>query len=275
MNKKFLVFTLGLLVCVGVSTIVTDTKGQRYSGFTFITYTPFPDTTAILDEDAESGDDSAAALAPEYAWRSWKTVENHSFGKDRGSIPMIADLQSLHPYFRDKIALLIRNCKAKGIELAVVESFRTHAKQSEYYTMGRKYTRTPGGKSKHQYGLAVDVVPMVNNVPQWDNLTLWRKVGVEGEKLGLRWGGRWKSPYDPAHFEWSGGLTTSQLSTGALPRVPLSAQTNYPCLHDDIKELRSLWTRWEAEQKLLKKKSSQPIASTRSVKTPTQANHAK
>ena len=28
--------------------------------------------------------------------------------------------------------------------------------------MGRKYTNSAGGKSKHQYGLAVDVVPIVN-----------------------------------------------------------------------------------------------------------------
>ncbi|HYC87447.1 MAG TPA: hypothetical protein VEB86_19575, partial [Chryseosolibacter sp.] len=79
-------------------------------------------------------------------WKEWKMVDNHTFGKDRGSIPMIADLRSLHPYFRDKIALLIRKCEAKGITLAVVESYRTHAKQSEYYSMGRKYTRSAGGK---------------------------------------------------------------------------------------------------------------------------------
>ncbi|HYG01681.1 MAG TPA: M15 family metallopeptidase [Chryseosolibacter sp.] len=276
MKKKFLLSALCLAVGVGVSAIVTDTKGQRYSGFTFITYTPFPDTTAILEDESDSiSYDSIEAFEPENIWRSWKTVENHSFGKDRGNIPMIADLQSLHPYFRDKITLLIRNCRAKGIELAVVESYRTHAKQSEYYTMGRKYTRTPGGKSKHQYGLAVDVVPMVNNIPQWDNTTLWRKVGTEGEKLGLRWGGRWKSPYDPAHFEWSGGLTTSQLATGALPKVPYAATANYPCIHDDVKELRSHWHKWETEQKLLKNKATPSMASTRSLKSTSQVNHAK
>ena len=65
--------------------------------------------------------------------------------------------------------------------------------------MGRKYTRSGGGKSKHQYGLAVDVVPIVNGEAQWDNLALW-KIGVVGERLGLRWGGRWRQ------FVWSRSL---------------------------------------------------------------------
>ncbi len=49
------------------------------------------------------------------AWKRWGLVENYSFGKNRGSIPMIVDLQSLHPYFRDKVLELIRVCEAKGI----------------------------------------------------------------------------------------------------------------------------------------------------------------
>jgi hypothetical protein len=195
------------------------------------------------------------------AWKDWKTVENHTFGKDRGNLPMIADLRSLHPFFRDKISQLIRNCKAKGIQLAIVESYRTHAKQSEYYSMGRKYTRSTGGKSKHQYGLAVDVVPVIDSVAQWDNVVLWRKVGVEGEKLGLRWGGRWRSPYDPAHFEWSGGLTTYELGAGALPPIPAKVAEQYPCLTDDVAELKKHWEVWESLQLAMKRNNFKPQSS--------------
>src|SRR3990170_6849590 len=95
-------------------------------------------------------------------WKDWSYVENYAFGKDRGSLPMINDLKSLHPFFRDQIVKLIELCKAKGIELAIVETYRTHAKQHEYKTMGKKYTTSKAGQSKHQYGLAVDVVPVVN-----------------------------------------------------------------------------------------------------------------
>src|SRR6186713_1099265 len=96
-------------------------------------------------------------------WKDWSFVENYAFGKDRGAMPMITDLNSLHPYFRDQVKLLIATCKAKGIHLVVVEAYRTHAKQNEYKTMGRKYTNSGAGRSKHQYGLAVDVVPIVDS----------------------------------------------------------------------------------------------------------------
>jgi hypothetical protein len=184
----------------------------------------------------------------ENAWKNWHTVENFTYGKDRGSLPMIADLNSLHPYFRDRIVELIHACKEQGIELAVVESFRTHAKQSEYFGMGRKYTRSKGGKSKHQYGLAVDVVPIVDSVAMWDDVALWKRIGVAGEKLGLRWGGRWRSPYDPAHFEWAGGMNTDHLAQGIQPHIPHHKSAAYPCIEDDIALLMKYYEAWETEQ---------------------------
>lgn len=180
------------------------------------------------------------------AWKTWDQVENFAFGKNRGNIPMIADLQALHPFFRDKVIALIQRCKSQGIELAIVETYRTHAKQSEYYRMGRKYTRAKQGKSRHQYGLAVDVVPIVNGEAVWNNKRLWRKIGLTGERLGLRWGGRWKNLYDPAHFEWTGGVSTRRLKKGILPSVPKNA--NYPCLHEDLESLRKNWKAWETAQ---------------------------
>jgi hypothetical protein len=189
-----------------------------------------PDGVAEIEMDTVNG------------WKQWSVVENFAFGKDRGTLTMIADLNALHPFFRDKIEELMINCRKQGIELAVVETYRTHAKQNEYRTMGKKYTNSSGGKSKHQYGLAVDVVPIVNGVAVWDNLQLWRKVGVTGEKLGLRWGGRWKKPYDPGHFEWTGGLTSTHLSAGQLPAIPAE---QYPCIHEDISRLRQYWKQWE------------------------------
>lgn len=192
---------------------------------------------------------TADEMLPE--WKSWQVVENFTYGKDRGTLTMIADLNALHPYFRDKVVELIRMCKSKGIELAIVETFRTHAKQNEYKGMGRKYTNSGGGKSKHQYGLAVDVVPIVNGKAVWDNVVLWRKVGVIGERLGLRWGGRWKHPYDPGHFEWTGGLSSVHLATGMLPPVPAD---KYPCLEEDMITLREFWKEWETFQSATSRK---------------------
>lgn len=202
------------------------------------------------------------------AWRRWEVIENFSFGKNRGSIPMIADLQSLHPYFRDKVIELIRICRSKGIELAIVESYRTHTKQREYKSMGRKYTRSAAGLSKHQYGLAVDIVPMIDSVAQWNNIVLWRKVGVIGERLGLRWGGRWRHPFDPGHFEWTGGLGSYHFAQGIFPAVPKSA--HYPCIEEDLKELRRHWRAWEIEQSVLARK--EPLRTANKYTTVKQAS---
>ncbi len=180
-------------------------------------------------------------------WMKWKTVSNYTFGKNRGDMQMIADLSALHPYFRDKIIELIAICREKGIELAVVETYRTVAKQNEYKQLGKIYTRSSGGRSRHQYGLAVDVVPIVDSVAEWHNEALWKKVGVVGEKLGLRWGGRWRHPYDPGHFEWSGGVSSASMAAGSLPRVPNTQA--YPCLSDDLRQLQAYWDKWEEEQR--------------------------
>ncbi len=191
----------------------------------------------------ESEDDTVAS------WKQWELVENFSFGKDRGNIPMIADLQSLHPYFRDKVLELIRQCRAKGIEVAIVETYRTPTKQNEYKSMGRRYTRTRGGYSNHQYGLAIDIVPVIDSVPQWHNIKLWKKIGPIGERLGLRWGGRWRQLFDPGHFEWTGAYGTYNLAQGKFPSIPRSAQ--YPCIDEDLKELRRHWKAWENAQSAL------------------------
>lgn len=251
MKSNLPVFFTIILICVSA----IKTVSERRSGVVARPEIGFLSVMADTVKTEETSTDTMAAEIAE-AWKLWRTVENHTFGKDRGSLPMIADLQSLHPFFRDKVQQLIRNCRAKGIELVIVESYRTHAKQSEYYSMGKKYTRSTGGKSKHQYGLAVDLVPVIDSVAMWDNVALWRKVGVEGEKLGLRWGGRWRSPYDPAHFEWSGGLTTQQLAAGALPAIPKSLSGNYPCLTSDIEELRKYWEVWEDVQMSLKREKT-------------------
>lgn len=186
-------------------------------------------------------------------WEQWTCVGNHTFGKNRGEIPMITDVNALHPYFRDKVQQLITICRSKGIELAFVETYRTHAKQAEYKGMGRKYTRSGAGKSKHQYGLAVDVVPIVNDTAVWHNIALWRKIGVVGERLGLRWGGRWRHPFDPGHFEWTGGLSTVDLAAGRKPYIPKKEQL-YPCLEEDIRLLKKYWAAWEANQSAFTRK---------------------
>lgn len=214
----------------------------------------------LLADTTDESKKPAAAVAPDSvsraAWKQWRTVENHFYGKNRGPLPMIADLRALHPYFREKVEDLMRICKAGGITLAVVESYRTPAKQAEYYGMGNAYTSTPRGRSRHQYGLAVDVVPMVDSVAVWNNPKLWKAIGVAGERLGLRWGGRWRVLYDPGHFEWVGGVSRYELSDGEWPRVPASFAEAHPHFKEELKELQENWKAWSVQQSIRRETAS-------------------
>src|SRR5688572_3441849 len=50
---------------------------------------------------------AAIAVDTINGWKQWSLVENFSYGKDRGAMSMINDLDALHPFFRDKINALI------------------------------------------------------------------------------------------------------------------------------------------------------------------------
>src|SRR3954466_6363593 len=77
---------------------------------------PVADTLSKVTDDAltvEEADESF--VEDELTWKGWRTVDNYTYGKDRGTMPMIVELNALHPYFRDKIFQLINTCKAQGI----------------------------------------------------------------------------------------------------------------------------------------------------------------
>lgn len=113
---------------------------------------------------------------------------------------IVNDLHILHPAFRNKVVMLLYECKKEGIDLKIVETYRTHERQDALKR--KKLTNLSGGCSKHQHFLAIDVVPIVNKLPRWYDDTLWVKIGRIGEAQGLRWGGRWKKLKDNGHFEY-------------------------------------------------------------------------
>src|SRR5687768_16683623 len=113
-----------LVVSIGFSSRAVAKDGEGYIIILLNTKAIF-DTTDFIEVQPET---AISMETREEAWKQWQIVENFTYGKDRGNLPMIADLNSLHPYFRDRITELVDVCKKQGIELAVVESYRTHAK---------------------------------------------------------------------------------------------------------------------------------------------------
>lgn len=139
---------------------------------------------------------------------------------------MTTIIEKFHPKFQPLVEKLVKNCLAEGISIKVYFGLRSWAEQDAIYqrpTNGKdddgdgkideadeKVTNARAGQSFHNYGLAVDVVPIVGGKAVWNDGELWERVGKVGEALGLEWGGRWKF-VDKPHFQYPKGMKYTQL----------------------------------------------------------------
>lgn len=69
-------------------------------------------------------------------------------------------------------------------------------------------------KSYHNYGLAIDVVDILNGAANWN--TNWSGISQIGKAQGFSWGVDWSRNKDRPHFEMSFGNSTSTLSQKPL-----------------------------------------------------------
>jgi len=113
-------------------------------------------------------------------------------------------LDDLAPQFRPfAVELLARLTEAK-IPVLIVDTLRTPEEHQANLLRGVSWTQ----RSKHLDGLAIDVVPYSlydahgPDKLNWDaSAPVWKKIGLIGERAGMRWGGRWKQR-DMGHFEY-------------------------------------------------------------------------
>ncbi len=115
----------------------------------------------------------------------------------------------VHPFLFKKVKLFLEEAKSKGINLRVVEGYRSLEIQQNYYNQGRTtkggiITNAPPGLSYHNYGWAVDVVEYTNGSPNWKSKH-WNEIGEIGKKYGLVWGGDWTRLVDRPHLQLSMG----------------------------------------------------------------------
>lgn len=116
---------------------------------------------------------------------------------------MNTSLDSLEqPFKAIALELLARLVEAK-IPVLIINTRRTQEEQDKNIASGVSWVK----RSKHQDGLAIDIVPYsvydINGPDKlnWNsNDPVWETIGTIGEELGLIWGGRWKVK-DMGHFE--------------------------------------------------------------------------
>jgi peptidoglycan L-alanyl-D-glutamate endopeptidase CwlK len=112
-------------------------------------------------------------------------------------------LNDLSPRFRPLAIELLARCVEAGIPVMVVDTLRTPAEHAANVAKGVSWTT----RSKHLTGDAIDVCPYdvyQESGPDklhWQDGPVWQRIGLLGEALGLRWGGRWKQK-DLGHFEY-------------------------------------------------------------------------
>lgn len=135
-------------------------------------------------------------------------------GWDIKNLPNISrNLNHLHPYLKERWNLLKKEYeeKNKTKKLILTCTYRSTEQQNKYFQIGRtiELAKNPvtncDGKKKlsmHNYlpSLAFDCAIVLHNKCIW-TAEDYLPIGEIAEKLGLRWGGRWKNPVDVFHIQ--------------------------------------------------------------------------
>ena len=130
-------------------------------------------------------------------------------------------IKGLHPDVQGNATNFVNEVESElGIQLRVTQGTRTSAEQDALYAQGRTapdqiVTDARGGKSYHNYGLAIDVVEIRGGQAVWE-INNWQTIGGIGTRNGFEWGGNWRKP-DMPHFQRTFGLSIGDLQGGARP----------------------------------------------------------
>ena len=127
-------------------------------------------------------------------------------------------IAKLHPSVVAEVTKIVNECNSNltgRAQVRISQGLRTFSEQNELYAQGRtkagkKVTNAKGGQSIHNYGLAVDIVLIIDGktaswdtVKDWDNdkVADWYECVKIFAKHGWDWGGNWKTFKDLPHFE--------------------------------------------------------------------------
>ncbi|WP_426195178.1 M15 family metallopeptidase [Massilia sp. DWR3-1-1] len=115
--------------------------------------------------------------------------------------PMLVDAsrnwQLLQPDFSQRLLMAFKIMKDRhGYEMALLEGYRSPARQNLLASMGSSVTNAGAFQSWHQYGLAADCAfwrdgkLIISEKDPWA-MRGYQLYGEVAESLGLTWGGRW------------------------------------------------------------------------------------
>lgn len=124
-------------------------------------------------------------------------------------------LAKIAPLVAQRVRQFIEVAENDGIILQIVQGLRTWKEQDALYAQGRSkkgpvVTNARGGQSLHNYGLAVDLAPIVDGKVSWDE-KLFKAFNKWDDVSGLDWGGNWKKFKDLPHVQDTEGMNLAQV----------------------------------------------------------------
>lgn len=107
---------------------------------------------------------------------------------------------------QNKANMLVNECAKEGLIVKITDTLRTKDEQDALYNQGRT---TPGSivtnvkypNSMHCWGVAFDICRNDGKGAYNDSDGWFSKVGAIGVRIGLEWGGNFKSFVDKPHFQ--------------------------------------------------------------------------
>jgi len=135
-------------------------------------------------------------------------------------------LEKLHPKVKSSFKSFIEESeKTFNTTFRIVQGLRTIQEQDALYNQpwdgkdndgdgkideaDEKVTNAKGGSSYHNYGLAIDIVEILNGKANWN--FEYKNLKLIAVKYGLDWGGDFKSIVDKPHFQKTLGYSISSL----------------------------------------------------------------
>ncbi len=130
------------------------------------------------------------------------------------------DIKDLNPVLQRGATEFLKRCKDRGLEVLITQTLRDVEYQNYLYEQGRTtegkiVTNARGGESYHNFGLAFDICKNIKG-QEYSDLSFFKKCGEVWTEMGGVWGGNFEGFVDNPHFEFTNGLSTSELSSGKV-----------------------------------------------------------
>ena len=117
---------------------------------------------------------------------------------------------NLDPVFRARLRVFESELLKRNIRAEPTSGYRSMEAQAALYAQGRTapgriVTKAKPGQSSHNFGMAMDYVPVVGGHRTYNvKWKWWLKMGLAARAAELAWGGWWLRLQDRPHVELPG-----------------------------------------------------------------------